>query len=72
MPLECGASTLLPPILREIGQRCRPQNENSQNWISLLYGDFSHIFALVCTQIHVIIHPTIKKNTEKHKHYHYP
>ena len=29
------------------------------------------IFALVCTQIHVIIYPTIKKNTEKHKHYHY-
>ena len=24
--------------------------------------DFSHIFGLVCTQIHVIIHPTIKKN----------
>ena len=29
------------------------------------YGDFSHIFALVCTQIYVIIHPTIKNNTEK-------
>ena len=35
-------------------------------------GNFSHIFGFVGTQIHVIIHPAIKKNTEKHKHYHYP
>ena len=28
-------------------------------------GIINQIFGLVCTQIHVIIHPTIKKNTEK-------
>ena len=25
-----------------------------------IFRDFSHIFGLVCTQIDVIIHPTIK------------
>ena len=56
----------------EISQHCRPQNVNSQNWINQPYGDLSHVLVLVCTQIHVIIHHIIKKNTEKHKHYHYP
>ena len=28
--------------------------------------------SLFVHKIHVIIHPTIKKNTEKQKHYHYP
>ena len=37
---------------------------------SPIFRDFSHIFDLVYTQIHEIIHPTIKKN--KHYHYHYP
>ena len=40
--------------------------------IRIINGDFSHIFVLVYTKIHVIIHSTIKKNTEKRKHYHYP
>ena len=26
-----------------------------------IFRDFSHIFGLVCIQIHIIIHPTIKK-----------
>ena len=65
-------TTVLPPILCEICRHCRPQNSNLQNWNHQSYGDFSHIFAIVCSQIHVIIHPTIKKNTVKHNHYHYP
>ena len=62
--------TLLPPILCGICQHYRPQNLNSQNCIN--YGDFNHIFSLVYTLIHIIIHPTIKIiiimiNKKKHK-----
>ena len=53
-------STVLPPLLHEIDRHCRLQNWNH------------NLMIMVCTRIHVIIHPTIKKKKEKHKHYHYP